>query len=252
MSEVRDRGNTSGWDDPQQQMRLQGLLELLPANRRSILEIGSRRGFVTRKLADRFEITTALDLERPELEIERVVTVKGDVQALDFPDNTFDCVLCSEVLEHVPDVAAAAREIARVARHEIVIGVPYRQDTRVGQSSCVNCGRINPPYGHINRFDENILRELFSGVPLIESRYISANRDRTNSLSVWLQNLALNPYGDYDQQEPCIHCGRKLERPSSLSLTQRVCGAAGIRLYALQLKINRPLPTWIHLLFRKS
>jgi SAM-dependent methyltransferase len=234
------------------QMRLQGLLKLLPVNRHSVLEVGSRHGFVTRALADRFEITTALDLEKPKFEIDGVVNVKGDVQALDFADNSFDCVLCSEVLEHVPDVAAAAREIARVARHEIVIGVPYRQDTRVGQTTCLHCGRVNPPYGHINRFDENTLRQLFAGVPLIESHYISSNCERTNSLAAWLQTLAANPYGTYDQEESCIGCGSALERPSSQSLARRLCGAAGARLYALQMKLNRPWPTWIHLLLRKS
>jgi SAM-dependent methyltransferase len=227
-------------------------MELLPANRRTILEIGSRHGFVTRALADRFEHVTALDLERPKFELERVVTVKGDVQALDFADNAFDCVLCSEVLEHVPDVAAAAREIARVARHEIVIGVPYRQDTRLGQTACVHCGKVNPPYGHIHHFDETILQTLFAGVPLKEKRYTSSTRERTSSLASWLHTLARNPYGTYDQEEPCIYCGRKLERPTSLSLTERLCGAAGVRLDSLQMKINRPRPTWIHLLFRKQ
>jgi SAM-dependent methyltransferase len=244
--------NQPSHDTAQEKMRLQGLLDLLPLNRRSILEIGARDGFVTRALAERFEITTALDLEVPRFEIERVVNVKGDVQQLNFAASSFDCVLCSEVLEHVPDVAAAAREIARVARYEIVIGVPYRQDTRVGQTTCLHCGKVNPPYGHVNRFDENTLRRLFSGLPLIESRYIGINCERTNSLSSWLQKLARNPYGAYDQEEPCIHCGLKLERPLCLSLAQRLCSAAGLRLDALQLKFNRPRPTWIHLLFRKS
>ena len=42
--------------------------------------------------------------------------LRGDAFALPFPDHRFDRVICSEVMEHVHDVGAAARELARVLR----------------------------------------------------------------------------------------------------------------------------------------
>jgi SAM-dependent methyltransferase len=42
--------------------------------------------------------------------------VAADVTRLGFDDGSFDCVLCSHVLEHVPDEAAALRELRRVLR----------------------------------------------------------------------------------------------------------------------------------------
>ena len=42
------------------------------------------------------------------------VDLRLDVTALDLPDDGFDAVLCSHVLEHVDDDAAAMRELARV------------------------------------------------------------------------------------------------------------------------------------------
>src|SRR5512138_3449569 len=111
-----------------EQLRTNDLLRLLPEGRRSILEIGARDGYHTQLLTTRFESVTALDLQKPPFSFDRVIPVQGDVTALEFPDNYFDCVLCAEVLEHVPAVDKAAAEISRVVKHEAVIGVPYRQD----------------------------------------------------------------------------------------------------------------------------
>jgi ubiquinone/menaquinone biosynthesis C-methylase UbiE len=40
--------------------------------------------------------------------------VEGDVEALPFPDSSFGTVLCTEVIEHIPDPAGALREFRRV------------------------------------------------------------------------------------------------------------------------------------------
>lgn len=42
--------------------------------------------------------------------------LRGDATRLPFADASFDCVVTSEVLEHIPDDAAAIRELARVLK----------------------------------------------------------------------------------------------------------------------------------------
>lgn len=51
-----------------------------------------------------------------DIDAVRNPDVIGDVQKLSFPDETFDCVVCSEVLEHVLDPAQAAHEMIRVLK----------------------------------------------------------------------------------------------------------------------------------------
>jgi SAM-dependent methyltransferase len=46
----------------------------------------------------------------------QVGVVQGDALRLPFADGTFDRVICSEVLEHIPSDAAAMAELARVLR----------------------------------------------------------------------------------------------------------------------------------------
>ena len=46
----------------------------------------------------------------------RAETVTGDARALPYPDQTFDCVIASEILEHVPADDAVIAELIRVLK----------------------------------------------------------------------------------------------------------------------------------------
>lgn len=50
----------------------------------------------------------------------------ADITALPFADNNFDHIICSEVLEHIPDEAAAAAELVRVLKPggNLIVSVP--------------------------------------------------------------------------------------------------------------------------------
>jgi SAM-dependent methyltransferase len=231
-----------------EQARIDDLMRIVPKNLSTVLEIGARHGVLTRLLLNHFEHVTALDLAMPSFRMDRVTPVKGDVRNLEFPDQSFDCVFCTEVLEHVPGVEQAAREISRVARHAIVIGVPYKQDLRVARLTCQTCRKSTPAWGHVNSFDERRLGELFPQWHPTNS-YVGQQRARTNRIAAWLQDIGSNPYGPYDQEEPCIHCRAKLTAPTDLTLPERLAVAAGIRLQNLHTRFTVPHANWIHVVF---
>jgi len=235
-----------------EQARTADLLRLVPRGRKSVLDIGARDGHFSRLLTDYFEEVTALDLEKPAFEFPRVKTVAGDITQLQFSDDSFDCVFCAEVLEHIPALEQACRELVRVARHEIVIGVPYRQDTRVGRTTCSQCGKVNPPWAHVNTFDEAKLRKLFPRLALRSTSFVGTNNEVTNPLSTMLMDWAGNPWGTYDQDEPCIHCGAALVAPNGRSALSRVFAGVAIRLSRLQESLTRPHGNWIHAVFVKN
>lgn len=247
MAETIESGEISTLE----QIRLDRLMSMMPRSSARVLEIGARHGAMTRRLAEICQDVTALDLKKPIFQIDRVTTVQGDVQHLQFPSNSFECVVCTEVLEHVPNFVVAAQEIARVAKSYVLISVPYRQDTRAGRMTCVHCGKINPPFGHINTFDENKVKSLFPGLYVSLVEHLSRTRERTNVLSTWLQDFAGNPYGTYDQEESCISCNGKLERPDQSAFLRRAAGALGLKLYELQYRFNCSRAIWMLILFEK-
>lgn len=67
---------------------------------------------------------TTVDLSRPD------VDVNADLCDLPFEDGTFDHIVCSHVLEHIPDDDRAMRELRRVLAREgtAIVNVPLRWD----------------------------------------------------------------------------------------------------------------------------
>ncbi|MEV6492425.1 methyltransferase domain-containing protein [Actinoplanes sp. NPDC051633] len=101
----------------------------------AVLDVGCGPGTITADLATvvapgrvtALETTgEALGLARAEISRRGLDTVDfavGDVQALDFPDDSFDVVHAHQVLQHVGDPVRALREMRRVTRPGGVVAV---------------------------------------------------------------------------------------------------------------------------------
>ncbi len=233
-----------------EQTRTADILRLTPEGLSSALDIGARDGHFSLLLTERFEEVTALDLETPTISHPNVKCVKGNAAALHFQDGCFDFVLCAEVLEHIPSpmLEAACAELARVTSGYLLVGVPYKQDIRVGRTTCRKCGGKNPPWGHVNSFDETRLQNLFPNLIPVQTSFVGSNHDRTNWLSTILMDLAGNPWGTYAQEESCVHCGEHLSPPPKRNIAQKICTRLGYLVRKTSEKLTSPRPAWIHVL----
>ncbi len=228
-------------------------MELLPANLRTALDIGARDGFISMLLAERYAAITALDLEKPQIDHEKIACVQGDITSLNFPDGSFDLVFCAEVLEHIPPhlLTKACEELVRVSNKYLVIGVPFLQDIRVGRSTCAACGKVNPPWGHVNSFDEKRLHELFQSCNSVKTSFVGNNNSQTNWLSSLLMDLAGNPYGTYEQEESCVYCGADLTPPLARNIVKKVFTKAAVLTQRATQPFIKDHPNWMHILFEK-
>ncbi|MEC9054268.1 MAG: methyltransferase domain-containing protein [Verrucomicrobiota bacterium] len=102
------------------------IIDVHATGARKVLEIGKGTGFVSDYLSKAGIEVTTVDVN-PNLEPD----VLGSVLELDnyFEEASFDCVLCAEVLEHLPfsDFSAAIDQIARVSRDSCVLTLPRLQ-----------------------------------------------------------------------------------------------------------------------------
>lgn len=232
--------------------RMKDLIDLIPSGN-SALDIGAREGHISKLLAERFDRVTAIDLEIPVISHDGIVCAKGDVTCLEFADDSFDVVVCAEVLEHITPslLSRACSEISRVAVRNVVVGVPYRQDTRFGRATCYKCGKVSPPYGHVNTFDERKLLELFPKLRLNRFSFTGTHRNRTNPVSTWLADLSGNFYGVYHCGN-CIHCSTPLKQPTYRTFKSKMLYKLSHLLRSAQKLVVREQPIWIHAFFDKK
>lgn len=86
-----------------------------------VLEIGIGNGIVTSVLRRNVKKVVTLDID-PQLDPD----ICGSILRLPFGNNSFDSILCCEVLEHLPfdSLESALSELRRVSRRHVVISLP--------------------------------------------------------------------------------------------------------------------------------
>jgi methyltransferase family protein len=237
----------------QEQQRTADIVRLISPFSGRALDIGARDGHFSKLMGESFDEVVALDLQRPEISHPRVNCVSGDVTNLEFADQSFNFILCAEVLEHIPSalLEKACSELERVCGDSLLIGVPFKQDIRIGRTTCYTCGQKNPPWGHVNTFDQTRLESLFPNLVQSETSFVGWNSESTNAVSTFLMDLAGNPYGTYDQDESCIHCEKKLEPPPKRSFLQKALTKSAFYARYANERFTSPHPNWIHVIFKK-
>lgn len=97
----------------------------------SILDVGCGEGFTLErlrkaKIGKHLEGVDYLDLaiKLGKKEHPKLILKKGSIYDLKYKDNSFDLVICSEVMEHIDDPAKGLQELARVTKKYAVLSVP--------------------------------------------------------------------------------------------------------------------------------
>lgn len=131
-------------------------------------------------------------------------TVNGDGTRLPFADGTFDRIVCSEVMEHIPDDAAAASELARVLKPggTIAVTVP----TWLPEKVCwALSDQYHAPYvegGHVRIFSEATLRRRLRDAGL---RPGGAHHAHALHSPYWWLKCAVGPTNDQNPLVKAYH-----------------------------------------------
>ena len=121
--------------------------------------------------------------------------VSGDALKLPFSNETFDRIICSEVLEHIPDDEIAIRELARVLRPggSIAVTVPAWATEKI-------CWRLSDEYhapkvagGHVRIYRKS---ELMSKISLAGLEPHGWDKAHSLHSPYWWLKCAVGPNND--------------------------------------------------------
>lgn len=149
-----------------------------------VLNIGVGSGALEKILSERGIEMYSLDpsaraIERLQKELnmgERAQAGYG--QDMPFPDEAFDVVVMSELIEHLDDntISAIAGEVHRVLRGGgmALVTTPFNERLSDSVTVCPNCGNVHHRVGHLQSFTIKKASEFFSDKGFsIERAYIT-------------------------------------------------------------------------------
>ncbi len=156
------------WFGPADETRIREFSNKIPDDVRSILDAGCGNGsflhYISQSNLEKYKRICGVDRSRQALSHVKTEKYLSCVDALPFRDCEFDIVTSLEVIEHLPVVVYenSLKELARVARRYILIGVPFDQDLRNSLIECPICTcRFNADY-HLRSFSETAIKSIFA------------------------------------------------------------------------------------------
>ena len=102
------------------------LKELRP---QQVLDVGAAQGILGQLLADSGITIDAIEPNPDWAEAAKPYyrrVVNSTVEAADLPDNTYDCIVCADVLEHLPDPLSTLKRLRQAAKPDatFIISLP--------------------------------------------------------------------------------------------------------------------------------
>ena len=135
--------------------------KMIPDDVKTILDAGCGAGALTNTIQG--YIITGVDRSKEALTHYRHKRVQGSLDNLNFDDDSFDLIVCSDVLEHLPaDIySKTISELKRVSKKYILIISPNNEDLEANQGKCINCSTVFHINYHIRSLGLNDIVTLF-------------------------------------------------------------------------------------------
>lgn len=239
------------------------IVDSIPLDTRSVLDVGCGTGFVAGTIARRFPVS-GMELTEAGVALTRSIGLtchQASIDKIPCADRSVDLVVVSEVLEHLddPTYAKARSELQRVADRYILVTVPNRDYFPYERRECPRCRSVAVPWGHIRLFDSNVLVGLFDSFELCEFREFGPRIVDRGALGAralnWPERLLRRPVirgmscpvCKYEEVER-----RPDTRPTVNSAIVRPVATLGYTLRFLAGRLSPKCPRWILALYRRD
>ncbi len=181
---------------------------LIPQDVKTILDVGCGDGSLTNYLIDEQYSLMAFDRSQIALSHVKTKRILGNICTISFKDNSFDMVICSQVLEHLPNdtLQKAVSELSRIASKYLIISVPYHEQLRERFTKCSQCGLVYHTWGHVRSFRSvRHLTRLFSLFTL-QTYVFCSKMSYQNPILLYIKQTLGNEWA-WEKSSLCPQCG---------------------------------------------
>jgi SAM-dependent methyltransferase len=206
----------------------------IPSDCRSILDIGCGDGRLSTEMSLSKKVV-AYDLSTVALRRFPFRGLKccGSAHQLPFRDRSFDSVLSTEMLEHLPPTfySLVLEEIARVADQYILITVPNSENLEENIVQCTSCGSRFHLWAHQRSYSPAAVRTLFAGFVPVRLFPFGPPTTTYNRFLLWIRTRIA---GTCAWAESCVchSCGATVMPSSRFPFLGRCCDFLNQRLWA--------------------
>ena len=148
------------------------ILAQIPADAKWLLDAGCGGGWLAKALQHKNKHVVSMDIS----DVNPIKATKNvpypthhglvaDVFELPVKESSIDCIVASEIIEHVSDPKRFLSALTAVLKPggKLIITTPYNE--RILQSLCIHCNHLTPHNAHLHSFTEaSIQRYLPAGI----------------------------------------------------------------------------------------
>jgi len=113
-----------------------------------------------------------------------------DITALPFKDNSFDSVICSEVLEHIPDDAKAMAELVRIVRPGKILAVSVPRSWPEKICWFLSDEYFNAHMGHVRIYKK---KKLIQQIQALGPLYLGSHFSHSIHAPYWWLKCLVGP-----------------------------------------------------------
>jgi SAM-dependent methyltransferase len=225
--------STGEVNDTRERERVELTSSAVPSGSKRILDVGCGDGRLSQAIRRKQEcFLVGFDLSTVALRQLQGPTCCGSAAQLPFSDRSFDLVVSTEMMEHLPKqiYSDVLKEFSRVADKFILITVPNKENLSENIALCPACGSLFHVWGHQRSYSIPRFKNLFDRFHLVRAVAFGDQLESYNRILLWIRQKLAGGFV-WEERTICYSC-QSSDRPiPRLPFLERICDSLNSRLW---------------------
>lgn len=145
----------------------QAILSMVPTHAKWVLDVGCGSGWLAKSLIPQNRNVVSMDIgiTNPQRAIRTTPSphhfgLVADAMAPPFKKSSFDCIVASEIIEHIIAPQQFLNQLAQLLKPggRLIVTTPYNE--KINYSLCIHCNQLTPHHAHLHSFTQESIKQI--------------------------------------------------------------------------------------------